>query len=189
MMTRLEIKNSAVDISVEVNVRDSGWNLKLINVKKLCRKAATAAWHAAEILDTLDSTNNTAEVSISLIGDDEITELNKNYRARDRPTNVLSFPALDFWTDRKPPPGAPLLLGDVVIALGITECEAREQEKSLANHLSHLVVHGTLHLFGYNHVKREDTKIMENLEKTVLASLAIPDPYSETQVIKAKLSE
>ena len=140
--------------------------------------AATATWDTFKRLNALDATNDFAEVSISLIGDNEIAELNGKFRACFGPTNVLSFPALDSRLSSKLPSDAPLLLGDVVIALGTTEREAREQKKSLANHLSHLVVHGTLHLFGYNHVRKNDTKVMENLEKAVLASLDIPDPYS-----------
>ncbi len=98
-------------------------------------------------------------------------ELNQQYRGKDYATNVLSFPF-------EAPPGVDLgLLGDLVICAGVVEREAREQNKSREAHWAHLVIHGMLHLQGYDHQEPDEAETMENLEVHLLAELGFPDPY------------
>ena len=113
-----------------------------------------------------------AELSIVLTDDDEQQDLNKQWRGIDKPTNVLSFPQIE-------PFGAVSgILGDIVLARETLEREAVELEKPLADHFTHLVVHGFLHILGYDHVDDGDALAMETLETQILASLDIPDPYN-----------
>ncbi|MCE9662673.1 rRNA maturation RNase YbeY [Halomonas sp. M5N1S17] len=111
------------------------------------------------------------EVTIRIVDADESQSLNRDYRGRDRPTNVLSFPF-------EAPPGIELpLLGDLVICHPVVLQEALEQNKRLEDHYAHLVVHGTLHLLGHDHVDETDADIMEQLERDILATFSIADPY------------
>jgi len=118
------------------------------------------------------------ELAISLADDAVQRQLNRDWRGVDRPTNVLAFPA---WERGAPiPPRAPLLLGDVVVAFETAAREADEQGTPLADHLSHLVVHGVLHLLGYDHASEADAVAMESLETSILSGLGVPDPYRGT---------
>jgi probable rRNA maturation factor len=116
------------------------------------------------------------EVSIVLTDDAEIRALNQTWRGKDAPTNVLSFPAGEPFGDI---PGEPRPLGDVVLGGETVVAEARAQGISTADHASHLVVHGMLHLLGYDHDSDEDAARMETLETEILARLGIADPYDE----------
>jgi len=116
------------------------------------------------------------ELSIRLVDEKESAELNATYRGKEGPTNVLSFPF------DSPVPMDPRLLGDLIICVPVVEKEALEQEKKLDNHWAHLVVHGCLHLLGYDHIEDEKAEIMETLEVTILQSLKIDDPYQEKQL-------
>jgi probable rRNA maturation factor len=116
-----------------------------------------------------------AELAVMLTDDAGIRTLNRNWRGIDKPTNVLSFPALQ-------PRGAadaPRMLGDIAIAYETTRREADEEQKPFDHHLSHLAVHGFLHLVGYDHEKDEEAETMEELEREILSQLGIPDPYAE----------
>jgi probable rRNA maturation factor len=118
------------------------------------------------------------ELTVSLADDAVQQQLNRDWRGVDRPTNVLAFPA---WEPGTPlPPGAPLLLGDVVLAFETVAREADEQGKPLADHLSHLIVHGVLHLLGYDHATETEAAAMESLETSILVQLGVPDPYRGT---------
>jgi probable rRNA maturation factor len=118
------------------------------------------------------------ELGVSLADDAGQQRLNREWRGVDRPTNVLAFSA---WEPGAPtPPDAPLLLGDVVLAFETVAREADEQGKPFADHLSHLVVHGVLHLMGYDHDTDAAALAMESLETAILASLGVPDPYRGT---------
>jgi probable rRNA maturation factor len=116
-----------------------------------------------------------AEVSIRIVDADESQTLNAQYRGKDKPTNVLSFPF-------EQPPGLPVdafeaMLGDMAICAPIVTAEAVEQKKPAEHHWAHMVVHGTLHLLGYDHINDDDAQEMESLERTILAKFNIPDPY------------
>ncbi len=113
-----------------------------------------------------------AELTIRLVGREESRALNRDYRGKDRPTNVLSFPA-------ELPPGIELpLLGDIVICAPLVEEEARAQGKPARHHWAHLTVHGVLHLLGHDHVEEAEAEAMEALEARLLGELGIPDPYA-----------
>ncbi|MCC5855883.1 MAG: rRNA maturation RNase YbeY [Idiomarina sp.] len=112
-----------------------------------------------------------AEMTIRMVSTEESQALNHTYRQKDKPTNVLSFP---FESDI--PLDLPLL-GDLVICAQVVEQEADEQNKPVANHWAHMVVHGTLHLLGYDHINDEEAAEMEQLETQILASFNMPDPY------------
>ncbi|WP_395788901.1 rRNA maturation RNase YbeY [Aquimonas sp.] len=112
------------------------------------------------------------ELSIRLVDSDEGQALNRDYRGRDYATNVLSFPA-------ELPPGVPLpILGDLVLCAPVIAREASEQGKTLKHHYAHMVVHGVLHLLGYDHAQDAEAEAMEAIEREILASLGMPDPYA-----------
>ena len=117
-------------------------------------------------------------LDITLTDDGEQRRLNRTWRGKDAPTNVLAFPAAD--PAAAPPPGAPCLLGDVVLALGTIRREAAEQDKPFIDHLRHLVVHGVLHLLGHDHQSPAEAAAMEAREIAILAELGVPDPYRDT---------
>jgi probable rRNA maturation factor len=114
-----------------------------------------------------------AELSIVLTDDAEQQELNREWRGIDKPTNVLSFPQIE--------PFGPVsgILGDIVLARETLEREAEELQKPFHHHFTHLVVHGFLHILGYDHIEERDALEMESLETRILATLGIPDPYQE----------
>ncbi|PYG96640.1 rRNA maturation RNase YbeY, partial [Arthrobacter stackebrandtii] len=117
-----------------------------------------------------------SEMTIRLVEDAEGRELNHTYRHKDYATNVLSFPA-DVPDDLLDIP----LLGDLVICVAVVEREAAEQGKSLEAHWAHLVIHGCLHLLGYDHIDDEEAEEMEGLERELLAELGHPDPYADDE--------
>ena len=112
------------------------------------------------------------EIAVRIMADGEMAALNKRYRGRDGPTNVLSFPA-DL------PPGLDLpLLGDIAICAPVVLSEAAEQGKPTHSHWAHMTVHGCLHLLGYDHVEPEDARRMESLETRIMLALGLPCPYT-----------
>ena len=120
-----------------------------------------------------------AELAVMLTDDTGIRTLNSNWRGIDKPTNVLSFPALQPAAGA--PDDAPRMLGDIAIAYETTRKEADDEQKPFDHHLSHLAVHGFLHLIGYDHEKNDDAEAMESLEQEILAQLGIPDPYADRE--------
>src|SRR3981189_902707 len=128
---------------------------------------------AAEIVN---ASPGEAELAVMLTDDAGIRTLNSNWRGIDKPTNVLSFPALPP-TGPSGPDDAPPMLGDIAIAYETTRKEADDEQKPFDHHLSHLAVHGFLHLIGYDHEKDDAPQAMEMLEQEILAQLGIPDPY------------
>jgi probable rRNA maturation factor len=144
----------------DVEIEDAAWTEALPDAEALVLAAAEA---------TLASEGAVGEgVTLLLTDDATIGDLNRRFRQRDQPTNVLSFPA---------PQNPERFLGDIALAYGVCAREAREQGKPLKHHLQHLVAHGVLHLLGYDHVSDAQADEMENLERAVLAGLGIPDPY------------
>jgi probable rRNA maturation factor len=118
------------------------------------------------------------ELGICLADDRRQRQLNRDWRGVDRPTNVLAFPAWE--PGRSVPDAVPVLLGDIVLAFETVAREAGEQGKPLADHLSHLIVHGVLHLLGYDHRIPAEAALMEALETAILESLGVADPYRDT---------
>ena len=145
------------------------------------RAIATAAEIAHAGPDKgLSTSLGEAELAVMLTDDAGIRTLNNNWRGIDRPTNVLSFPALQP-TGRSGPDDPPRMLGDIAIAYETTRKEADDEQKPFDHHLSHLAIHGFLHLIGYDHEKDDDAEAMETLEQEVLAQLGIPDPYADRE--------
>ena len=126
----------------------------------------------------VDADTADAEVAVMLTDDEGIRSLNRNWRGVDKPTNVLSFPALQP-TGAPAFDDAPRMLGDIAIAWETTRREADDEQKPFDHHLSHLAVHGFLHLVGYDHENDVDAETMENLEREILGLLGIPDPYAD----------
>jgi probable rRNA maturation factor len=116
-----------------------------------------------------------ADVSVRIVDEQEMRALNRDYREQDKPTNVLAFPAGDTGFV---PPGEMPLLGDIVVCAAVVAREADEQGKPPGHHWSHMLVHGTLHLLGHDHVTDPQAQAMEALERQILDSLGIADPYA-----------
>ncbi|NLK85814.1 MAG: rRNA maturation RNase YbeY [Aeromonadales bacterium] len=117
-----------------------------------------------------------SELTIRMVDSDEIHALNKDYRNVDRPTNILSFPfEMPEGIEDLP------LLGDLVICKEVLERECKEQNKTLEEHFCHLIIHGSLHLLGYDHIEDSDAKIMEPLEIKALALLGFRNPYEDDE--------
>src|SRR5579859_700903 len=158
-----------------VEIADEAWLAKVPDAEALCSRVAAVALGAAASL--VDLPAERLEVSLLLTDDAQVQALNRDYRQQDKPTNVLSFAALD--EDSPLPPDGPILLGDVVIAYRTSEREADEGGKRFDHHLSHLVVHGVLHLLGYDHIEDDEAERMESLERSILGALGVSDPYKD----------
>ena len=152
--------------------------------QKLADEAVKAAVSVSDFAD-LEQNAVVFEVSVRLTTDEEVRALNAQYRGKDRPTNVLSFPMLDAEEIDAiaGAGGGEALLGDVVLAHGVCAREAAEKGVEIRSHAAHLIVHGTLHLLGYDHEESEaEAEDMEEAERRALASLGIADPYAATEV-------
>ena len=147
-------------VEIEIECRD--WTDALPDAEAVVDRAATAALGP-----------RTGSLAVLLADDLAVRALNARFRELDRPTNVLSFPAAAM-----PDTGGPMPLGDIVLAYGVCATEAMAQGKSLANHLTHLVVHGVLHLLGRDHIDEAEAEAMEAEERAVLARLGVCDPYT-----------
>jgi probable rRNA maturation factor len=164
-------------ISVEVTIATEGWSGACPDAERLVSATAELAFDQVQRSLSLPASAG-ATLDITLTDDAEQQQLNRLWRGKDAPTNVLAFPAAD--ADQPPPLGAPLLLGDVVLAFETVAREAAEQNKPIGNHLRHLVVHGVLHLLGFDHQADADANAMETQEIEILARLGVPDPYRDT---------
>ena len=147
---------------IEVELEDEAWTEALPDAEALTERAADAALAAMPA-------SRARDVVVLLTGDDAVRALNREFRGKDAPTNVLSFPAIEN------PEG---FIGDVALAYETCAREADEQGKPLAHHLQHLVAHGVLHLVGYDHESDAEAQAMEALEREILSGLGVPDPYA-----------
>lgn len=150
----------------------------------LAERAARAAVTSSRAGPLIDSGLN-VEISVKFTTDADVQALNAAYRNKDRPTNVLSFPMLDaeLLGSLYSADSGEILLGDIVLAHGICSAEAAERGIEVEAHAAHLVVHGVLHLLGYDHEQgEEDAGEMERVEREALAAIGIADPYSMTEV-------
>ena len=143
----------------------------------LARSAATAAI-AESAFPQLGQGDRTVELSVRLTSDDEVHALNSEWRGKDKPTNVLSFPmAEEAELETAVADGPELMLGDIILARGVCAAEAQKKGVPLENHAAHLMVHGTLHLLGYDHMDDNSAADMEAREIRALGRLGIADPY------------
>lgn len=151
--------------------------------KKISEDSARAAFSVSSY-DRLLTKEFVPEVSIKMSDNEEVQQLNKSYRGKDRPTNVLSFPLMDhsLLDNLLNNNNGEILLGDIVLAKTVCEEEAEEKQIPLENHVSHLIVHGTLHLLGYVHQEDAEALLMEELEVKALQKLGIANPYFEESV-------
>ncbi len=154
---------------IDIAVADERWCEGFGDVRSVCRKAARAALRAGDVRPPSAG----LELSIRLADDVELRDLNRDYRGIDRPTNVLAFPNGAAGSDG----ASPQLVGDVVLAYETVCTEARVQQKNLEGHLAHLVVHGTLHLSGFDHDTTDEAVRMEAAETATLHRLGYPNPY------------
>jgi probable rRNA maturation factor len=156
-----------MSLSLDIRVSSRLWR-NLPGARALARRAiaATIAESGVRLADA-------AEISLALADDSEIRALNARWRGRDSPTNVLSFPAVAPERLSRAP-----VVGDVVVAYETMAREAQDEGKALADHFRHLLVHGALHLFGYDHRDDDEAEVMEALERRILVRLGVADPYA-----------
>ncbi|WP_292045173.1 MULTISPECIES: rRNA maturation RNase YbeY [unclassified Brevundimonas] len=146
---------------IEIEVEADAWTGALAEAEAVVSRAAQAALGTVE-----------GDVVVLLTDDEAVRDLNARFRDKDKPTNVLSFPALE---------NAAPHLGDIVLAYGVCAAEAEAQGKTLSDHLSHLVVHGVLHLLGRDHEDDAEAEEMEAEEREILAGIGVADPYAAEQ--------
>lgn len=143
--------------------KNKSWRESIPDLEKLSKRVVVKTFKAVGMKQAKGM-----EISILLTGDKEIQEFNKNYRGKDKPTNVLSFET-----------GDELLLGDIVMSFATLKKEAKAQHISIRNHYAHLLCHGVLHLLGFNHIDDEEAREMEFFEIKILESMGISNPYEE----------
>lgn len=160
--------NDVPTIAVEATVEAGAWGEEA-RWRPLVERVAAAVAARAELIVPEE-----AELSLLLTDDAHIRVLNKQWRDQDKPTNVLSFPSADEDDDEPGP-----LIGDVIVAYETTAREAAEEGKSFEDHFTHLLVHGLLHLFGYDHIEDDEAEEMEAFETEILAGLGVADPYAD----------
>lgn len=161
------------DLDIDVSVPCARWRRALPVAVRVGRRAARAAYRAAP------RPGGPAEASLVLADDAFVAALNREYRGRDGATNVLSFCSLEGDAGNARAESAPVILGDVVVAYETAAGEAAREGKTLADHLSHLVIHGMLHLLGHDHRTEAEAESMERLEAMVLSGLGVGSPYTK----------
>ena len=162
-------------LHIALSVEDDAWHDCLADDSaRLIAEAVAAAAHGAGL-----STSVRTELGITLSTDAAVRELNAQWRGKDKATNILSFPMVQLEPGDLPGP----MLGDLILALETVKLEALTEHKALSDHFRHLVVHGLLHLLGYDHEEAEAAEIMEALEISVLSTLAIANPYDDSDAV------
>ncbi|CDZ35318.1 rRNA maturation RNase YbeY [Neorhizobium galegae] len=160
-------------LDIQISIEDEGWPeepaLLALSEKTLGAAAEFLAGQEKQPFPKI-----APELSLVFTDDAAIREINAEWRGKDKPTNVLSFPAFPLEPGKMPGP----MLGDIVIARETVEREAVDLDKSFEDHLTHLLVHGFLHLFGYDHMQTDEAERMEALETRILATLGLSDPYA-----------
>ena len=151
-------------VEIDISVESPGWDT-VQDLEPLVRRAVDAAVSEAGL-------GEDAEVSFLFCDDEAIRAMNRTWRAKDKPTNVLSFPAVG------PHPGGPRLLGDIAVAWETVAREAAAEGKTVPAHVAHLVVHGVLHLLDHDHEEAAAAEAMEAMERRILTRLGIADPYA-----------
>ncbi|EJF83164.1 rRNA maturation RNase YbeY [Candidatus Bartonella washoeensis] len=155
-------------ITIDITVESTGWNDEKM-LYNITEKALKTTMHHVSL------ENVVSEISLLFTDDKHMAKINALWRNKNKPTNVLSFPALPLKAGDRPGP----MLGDIIIARETVVLEAEKEGKSFQDHLTHMIVHGILHLLGYNHETDDEADHMEKLEREILQKLSIKDPYTE----------
>lgn len=164
-------------MDIDLLIEDSRWDA--VGLDDIARKSL------AKTIEHLGLDTDLVEVSILACDDERIAALNEGFRGKSKATNVLSWPADDLAADQDGAPPLPPVrdpdgrfsLGDIAISFDTCAAEARKQKKKIEHHVAHLLVHGTLHLVGYDHIRDLDATLMETIETKILGKLGIDDPY------------
>lgn len=174
----------SAEFAIAIHCKD--WDGAVADAPGLCRRAAEAAWTTAGMDNEVGGGGAIPrpEIGLVLTDDAEVAGLNVRFRGIEGPTNVLSFPSGETVADgagaeELAPDRPPVLLGDVVIALETTAREAARDGKPVGDHLQHLVVHGLLHLLGFDHQDEQEAESMESMEVEILSVLGVPNPYTD----------
>lgn len=166
--------NGKLAVKVDLSIEEPLWREAVTQpLAALVRRSARAAFLIAAA-DGWRSAAARLDLAVALVDDRVMRRLNHDFRGRRKATNVLSFATAD---GEQPAPGLPFHLGDIALALGVVTAEARRQGKTVNEHLCHLMVHGVLHLLGYDHQTDVEAARMETLERVALAGMGIADPY------------
>jgi probable rRNA maturation factor len=161
----VSLEAPVLELAPDVRIEDARWGEVLGDVDALCQRVLA---HAAARMKTGGA------VSVLFTADAEMQALNRRWRGLDKPTDVLSFPA-----DGPDIPGEPVHLGDIALGFETSLRDAHDMDRPAEAHISHLLVHGFLHLLGYDHIEPADAAVMEPLEAEILAGLGLPDPYAD----------
>jgi len=170
-----------INLKIKIDATSEKWKGAFTSYKKKINEAAACAFLTAKKPAAFN--DRTFEVNIVLTTDANIKKLNKTYRGKDMATNVLSFPQINLDKPLKKselamfPAEVAIPLGDIVLANQIIKKEAKAEAKEFEDHVAHLVIHGVLHLLGYDHMNDKDAKAMEKMEQKVMETLGYPDPY------------
>ncbi|MCP8897287.1 rRNA maturation RNase YbeY [Shinella daejeonensis] len=162
------------ELDIQISVEEGGWPAEE-HLRALATRALEAAARVLAREEAQPFPPQAPEVSLVFTGDAEIRGINAEWRGMDKPTNVLSFPAWPLTPGAMPGP----MLGDIILAEETLAREAMELGKPFDDHLTHLLVHGFLHLFGYDHMEDGEAEKMEGLETRILATLGLSDPYGD----------
>lgn len=170
-----------MNVHVDLVVNQEAWEETGLELDDFAEDVIAQALAMAEVPEELD--DREIEVCVVLTDDTEIHALNRDFRNMDKPTNVLSFANLesDSADDELAMTDMPFSLGDVIIAWETMQREALEQNKKFEHHLRHMLVHGTLHLLGYDHMTEEEAAEMEGLEIRILEKMGVENPYADDQ--------
>lgn len=165
-------------VALAISVEAGKWG-DIDAVEALVQSALQAAVRDLSQVETQPFPPDPPEVSVVLADDDMVAGINARWRAEPKATNVLSFPAYPLTPGGRPGP----MLGDIILARQTIEREARELAKPIDEHITHLILHGFLHLFGYDHKQSDEADKMETIETRILAALDLSDPYGDTEPV------
>ncbi|WP_019219933.1 rRNA maturation RNase YbeY [Bartonella florencae] len=155
-------------ITIDITIESSGWDDKQV-LYNITEKALTTIMHYLSLEGVV------SEISMLFTDDQHMAQINAQWRGKNKPTNVLSFPAFPIKVGQIPGP----MLGDIIVARETILLEAKREGKLFQDHLTHMIVHGVLHLLGYEHETDDEAYQMEKLEKEILQKLSIKNPYNE----------
>lgn len=163
-----------VSYEIDIDIQCPDWEKEVPDLQALARETVTKT--VESVFQALEKETVNTEISLVFADDTFVQELNRTYRGKDKSTNVLSFP---LTTDEELNDSSDpfIALGDIIVAHGVIKQEAQEQDKSIIDHLKHMLVHGTLHLLHFDHIKDEDAEVMEALEIKILDELGVKNPY------------